>query len=170
MTRRQFITSALSWSVLSNRIVENAAATPLHCTPAPSFPVPLSVGVWRSQRFPVGKHVYRVSLDVDRRMQSEGLNCDLKPTPSGYPCNIAPLLELDMKIWDGTTLVKNWAARPIRAAAWSDTSTSYLLGGFEGKRNGQFILELNVKSDAGRLDDLHPRVLVVKDPGYWCWL
>jgi hypothetical protein len=33
-----------------------------------------------------------------------------------------------------------------------------------------FTLEWDVKQDAGRLKDLHPRVLIVKDPGYWCWL
>src|ERR1051325_3688568 len=57
MTRRQFIQRALCWSALSNCIVANAAAAiPLHCTPSPCFPVPLSEGVWRSQEFPVGKH------------------------------------------------------------------------------------------------------------------
>jgi len=45
-----------------------------------------------------------------------------------------------------------------------------MLGAFEGKRNGHFTLEWNVKKDAGRLKELHPRVLIVKNPGYWCWL
>ena len=49
-------------------------------------------------------------------------------------------------------------------------ATSCFLGGFEGKRNGYFTLEWNVKKDAGRLKELHPRVQIVKNPGYWCWL
>jgi hypothetical protein len=171
MTRRQFIRRALGWSVLSNRMVANAAAISLHCTPAPSFPVPLNEGVWRSQEFPVGKHDYHVLLDVDRRMPLEELDCDLGPSPRpGYQCNTPPLLDLDWRIWDGMTLVKNWPAKPIRAGGWSNTSTSCFLGDFEGKRNGHFILELNVKKDAGRLKDLRPRVQIVKSPGYWCLL
>jgi hypothetical protein len=170
MTRRQFIQRALGWSVLSNRIVANAAAIPLHCTPSPSFPVPLSEGVWRSQEFPVGKHDYRVWLDVDRRMPLEELDCDLGPPRPGHQCKRPPLLDLEWRIWSGTTLIKNWPAKPIRSGAWSESSTSCLLGDFEGTRNGHFTLELNVKSDPGRLKDLHPRVQIVKNPGYWCWL
>jgi hypothetical protein len=170
MTRRQFIRSALGWGALSKGVVANAAAISLHCTPAPSFPVPLTEGVWRSQDFPVGKHNYHVSLDVDRRMPLEELDCDLGPPRPGYQCASPPLLDLEWKIWDGAILVENWSAKPVRADAWSESSTSCILGGFDGKKNGRFILELNVKRDAGRLKDLHPRVHIVKNPGYWCWL
>ena len=170
MNRRQFIRSALGWSALSTCMVANGAAISLHCTPAPSFPVPLREGIWRSQKFPVGKHDYHVWLNVDRRVPLEELDCDLGTPRSGYQCNALPLLDLEWWIWDGTTLVKNWPAKPIKADAWSETSTSCLLGDFKGKRNGYFILELNVKKDAGRLKDLHPHVQIVKNPGYWCWL
>ena len=142
----------------------------LDCTPAPRFPVPLSLGVWRSKEFPVGKHDYHVWLDVDRRMPLGELDCDLGAPRPGYLCKAPPLLNLEWKIWSGATLIKNWAANPIKAAAWSEKSTSCFLGGFEGKRNGHFTFELNVKNDAGRLRDLHPRVQIVKNPGYWCWL
>ncbi len=170
MTRRQFIRAALGWSTLSNCMAENAAAISLRCTPSPKFPVPLSKGVWRSQEFPVGKHDYQIWLDVDRRMPLEDLDCDLGPTRAENPCNTPPLLDLEWRIFDGTTVVKNYPAKPIRAAAWGEKSTSCILGGFEGKRNGHFTLELNVKRDGGRLKDLHPRVQIVKYPGYWCWL
>jgi len=170
MTRRQFIQGVLCWSALSNCMAANAAAISLRCTPAPSFPVPLSEGVWRSQKFPVGKHDYRVSLYVDRRMPLEELDCDLGPSRAGYQCDRPPLLDLEWGIWDGTTLVKNWPVKPIRADSWSEGSTGCVLGGFEGKRNGQFTLELKIRKDAGRLKDLHPRVQIVKNPGYWCWL
>lgn len=142
----------------------------LHCTPAPSFPVPLSEGVWRSQEFPVGKHDYHVELAVDRSMPLEALDCDLGPPHPGYQCNTPPLLDLEWRVWDGATSVKVWRATPIRADAWSDASTSCFLGDFEGKRNGHFVLELDVKKDAGRLKDLHPRVHITKNLGYWCWL
>jgi hypothetical protein len=95
----------------------------------------------------------------------EELDCDLGRPRPGNGCKTPSLLDLDWKIWDGTTLVKSRAAEPIRADAWSATSTSCILGGFEGKRNGHFILELNVKRDAGRLKDLHPRVQIVRYPG-----
>jgi len=170
MTRRQLIQGALGWGALSSCVAANAAAISLCCTPASRFPVPLSEGVWRSQEFPVGKHDYHVSLEVDRRMPLEELDCDLGPPRSGHQCNTSPLLDLEWRIFDGTMLVKNWPNKPIRADAWSETSTSCILGDFEGKRNGRFILELNVKSDAGRLKDLNPRVQIVKNPGYWCWL
>jgi hypothetical protein len=160
----------LGWSVLSNRAVANTVGVSLHCTPAPSFQVPLTQGIWRSQEFPVGKHAYRVELEVDRRMPSEEFDCDLGPPRPGDQCNTPPLLDLEWRIWDGSALVKNYPAKPIRADAWSATSTSCFIGGFEGKKNGHFILEWNVKSDAGRLKDLHPRVQIVKNPGYWCWL
>lgn len=116
------------------------------------------------------KHDYHVLLYVDRRMGIEELDCNLAPSRPGYECNTPPLLDLDWRIWDGTTRVKNWQSKPIRASAWSDNSISCFLGDFEGKGNGHFILELNVNSDAGRLKDLHPRVQIVKNPGYWCWL
>ncbi len=170
MTRRQLIQGALGWGVLSGCTAANAAVISLRCTPAPSFPVPLSEGVWRSQEFPVGKHDYHVWLDVDRRMPLEELDCDLGPPRSGHECNRPALLDLEWRILDGTTLIKNWPANPIRADAWSATSTSCLLGDFEGVRNGLFTIELNVRNDAGRLKDLHPRVQIVKNPGYWCWL
>jgi hypothetical protein len=151
-----------------------AANNPFHCTPSPRFPVPLTLGVWRSQEFPVGKHDYHVWLDVDRRLPLEELDCDLGPTArSSHPerqCSTAPLLDLEWRIWDGTTLVKSWTAKPIQAAGWSKESTSCFLGDFESKKNGYFALELNVRKDAGRLKDLHPRVQIVKNPGYWCWL
>jgi len=170
MTRRQFIQEALGWSALTHCMAANAAALSLRCTPAPSFPVPLSQGVWRSQKFPVGQHDYHVHLIVDRRMPLEELDCDLGPPRSGHQCNTPPLLDLEWRIFDGTTLVKNWSSKPIGADAWSESSTSCLLGDFEGKRNGHFTLELNVRKDAGRLKALHPRVQIVKNPGYWCWL
>src|SRR5260221_10732657 len=105
MTRRKFIRRALGWSALSNCMGANAAAGSLHCPPAPSFPVPLSEGVWRSQEFPVGKHDYHVWLAIDRRMPLEDLDCDLGSPRPGYQCNRPPLLDLDWKIWDGGTLV-----------------------------------------------------------------
>ncbi|MGB6132682.1 MAG: hypothetical protein WBG54_12950 [Acidobacteriaceae bacterium] len=151
-------------------IVARAAAISPRCTPATSFPVPLTEGIWRSQKFPVGKHAYDVWLDVDRQMPLDKLDCDLGPLSPEHPCSTPPLLDLEWKIWDGTTLVKSWTAKPIEAAAWSKESTDCFLGGFEGRRNGHFALELNVRKDAGRLKDLHPRVQIVKNPGYWCWL
>jgi hypothetical protein len=45
-----------------------------------------------------------------------------------------------------------------------------MLGHFEGKRNGMYTLEWNVKRDAGRLKDLNPQVYIVKSSGYWCWI
>jgi hypothetical protein len=170
MTRRQFIRATLGFGSVSNCIVAHAGAISLHCTPAPSFPVPLTQGVWHSQEFPVGKHDYHVWLNVDRRMPLEELDCELGPSSPGHKCSTPPLLNLEWHIWDGTTPVKNWPAKPIEAAAWSDASTSCFLGNFEGKRNGHFTLEWNVKKDAGKLKDLHPRVEIVKNPGYWCWL
>lgn len=170
MNRRRFIQGALGWGVFANRRLANAAAISLGCTPSPIFPVPLSQGVWRSQEFPVGKHNYRVSLYVDRSMPLEELDCDLGPPLAGYLCNHPPLLDLEWRIFDGPTMVKNWPLEPIRADAWSAKTTSCVLGNFEGKRNGHFTLELIVLKDAGRLKDLHPRVQIVKNPGYWCWL
>ena len=170
MTRRQFVRGALALGALSNCIAADATAISLHCTPAPSFPVPLTQGVWRSHEFPVGKHDYHVWLDVDRRLPLDELDCDLGPPRHGHQCGAPPLLDLEWRIWDGATLVKNWPAKPVGAAGWSAASTSCFLGNFEGKRNGHFTLELNVKKDAGRLKDLHPRVQIVKNPGYWCWL
>jgi hypothetical protein len=161
---------ALGLGLLSECLVSNAATISLHCTPAPNFPVPLTEGIWHSQKFPVGKHDYHVSLIVDRRMPLEDLDCDLGPPRHGFRCDKPPLLDLEWRIWDGATLVKNWPAKPIKASGWSEDSTSCFLGGFEGKRNGYFTLELNVKNDGGRLKELHPRVEIVKNPGYWCWL
>jgi hypothetical protein len=170
MNRREFFRNALCLGIFSDVMVANAAAVSLHCTPAPTFPVPLDPGVWRSAEFPVGKHDYHVFLDVDRRVPLDELDCDLGPPRPGHQCNKPPLLDLEWRIWDGATQVKNWPVIPIHAGAWSETSTSCLLGDFEGKRNGHFTLELNVRKDAGKLKDLHPRVQIVKNPGYWCWL
>jgi len=147
------------------------AANPLHCTPAPEFPVPLTTGVWRSAPFPVGKHAYNVHLEVDRRLPLKQLNCDLGPyTFADERCDTPPLLDIEWTIWDGDVMVKNWSQKPIQASAWAESQTSCYLGAFEGKRNGMFTLEWIVKKDAGSLKELHPRVLVVKNPGYWCWL
>lgn len=171
MNRRQFVRNVLGFAAFSNCMVADAATVSLHCTPSPKFPVPLTQGVWRSQEFPVGKHRYNIELRVDRRMPLDELDCDLGPkTLSGHPCETPPLLDLDWKIFDGDKLVKSRAAKPISASAWGADETSCVLGGFEGKRNGHFTLELNVKKDAGRLKDLHPCVQIVKNPGYWCWL
>jgi hypothetical protein len=170
VTRRQFIRTAFVLGLGSNSIVSRAARLSLHCTPAPSFPVPLTQGLWHSQKFPVGKHDYHVWLNVDRRIPDEELDCDLGPYSHGDPCGTPPLLDVELQIWDGTTQVKSWRAKPVGAAAWSDHSVSCFLGSFEGKRNGCFTLEWNVKKDAGRLKDLRPRVQIVKNPGYWCWL
>jgi hypothetical protein len=103
-------------------------------------------------------------------MPLEELDCDLGSPRPGHQCTTPPLLDLEWSIWSGATSVKNWPAKAINAGAWSKTATSCFLGDFEGKRNGHFILELNVKNDAGRLKDLHPSVQIVKHPGYWCWL
>lgn len=170
MNRRQFIHAALGWSALSHAAALHASAVSIHCTPAPSFPVPLSQGIWRSQEFPVGRHDYHVSLEVDRRVPLRELDCDLGPPRHGLECNTRPLLDLEWRVFDGATLVKNRPERPIQAFAWSATSTSCFLGNFRGKRNGYFSLELNIRNDPGRLKDLHPRVQIVKNPGYWCWL
>jgi hypothetical protein len=148
----------------------NAAFLSLHSTPAPSFPVPLTEGVWRSEKFPVGKHDYHVWLYVDRRPPSEQLDCEVGSPRPGYHCDTSPLLDLEWRIWDGATLVQNWPAKPIKAGSWAATETGCFLGNFEGKRNSQFTLELNIKKDAERLKELHPRVQIVKNPGYWCWL
>jgi hypothetical protein len=147
-----------------------SAPNPLHCTPAPEFSVPLTAGVWRSAPFPVGKHDYHAWLEVDRQLPLQQLDCDLGPPRPPEHCDAAPLLDVEWKIWDGDLLVKSWTAKPIQPAAWGATRTSCFLGDFEGKRNGIFTLEWNVKRDAGRLKDLHPRVQIVKNPGYWCWL
>lgn len=170
MTRRQLIRAALGLGSVSNCIVAHATVVSLHCTPAPSFPVPLTQGVWHSQEFPVGKHDYHVWLIVDRQMPLDELDCDLGPPRPGHQCSTPPLLDLEWRIWDGTILVKNWPAKSIKPAAWSDVSTSCFLGDFAGKRNGHFTLELNVKKDAAGLKDLHPRIQITKNPGYWCWL
>jgi hypothetical protein len=107
---------------------------------------------------------------VDRHMPLDALDCDLGPPHPGHQCSKPPLLDLEWRIWDGTRLVESWQAKPIQADAWSSASTSCLLGGFQGKRNRYFKLELNVKKDSGRLKELNPRVQIVKNPGYWCWL
>jgi len=169
-SRRQLVRYALGLGALSNCMMASAARLSLGCTPAPTFPVPLTEGIWRSPAFPVGKHAYNISLNVDRRLPLEQLDCDLGPPRSGEHCDTPPLLDIEWKIWNGTTLVKSWPFKPIQASSWGAAETGCMLGGFEGIRNGHFVLEWNVKKDAGRLKDLHPRVEIVKNPGYWCWL
>ena len=169
-TRRQFMQSALGAAALTACTTRRSAATSLHCTPAPEFPVPLTQGAWRSAPFPVGKHAYHVWLKVDRKGPPDQLDCDLGPPKSWDNCHTPPLLNIEWKLWDGNNLVSTWPANPIQAAAWATDETSCFLGTFEGKRNGMFSLDWKVKQDAGRLKDLHPRVQVVKHPGYWCWL
>jgi hypothetical protein len=170
LTRRRFLQQALGVGAIANCTDMYAAANPLHCTPAPKFPVPLTAGVWQSAPFPVGKHDYHVWLEVDRRLPLEQLDCDLGPPGPHERCDAPPLLDVEWKVWDGDLLVKSWPAKPIQAAAWAAAETSCFLGDFEGKRNGMFTLEWNVKRDAGRLKELHPQVYIVKNPGYWCWL
>jgi hypothetical protein len=170
ITRRHIVLGicTISCTVLTRK--SSAKALDLHCTPAPAFPVPLDIGTWRSAEFPVGKHAYNVSFIVDRRPPLEQLDCDLGPAPAGHRCETPPLLDIDWKVWDGKTLVKSWHADPVKADAWAAKTTSCILGGFEGGRNGMFTLEWTVKKDAGRLRELHPRIEIVKNPGYWCWL
>jgi hypothetical protein len=169
-TRRQFLLRAAGGAAISNCMVMDAAAKSLHCTPAPSFPVPLSAGVWWSSAFPVGKHDYHLWLYVDRRLPLDQLDCDLGPPRPGHQCDTPPLLDIEWRVWDGSTLITRWPAKPIGAAAWGEAATGCFLGNFEGRRNGMFTLEWIVKEDAGRLKELHPRVQIVKNPGYWCWL
>jgi len=169
-SRREFLTKGLGSFVITSFSVAKARGISLHCTPSPKFPVPLTAGVWRSAPFPIGKHDYHIWLEVDRRVPVEQLDCELGPPKSNERCDAPPLLDVEWKVWDGDILVKNWPAKPIRAAAWAETETSCFLGNFEGKQNGMFTLEWNVKRDAGRLKELHPRVQIVKNPGYWCWL
>jgi hypothetical protein len=76
----------------------------------------------------------------------------------------------DWKIWDGGTLVKTFHFDPVRADAWGAKETTCMLGTFQGRRNAMFTLEWTVKKDTGRLKELHPRMEIVKNPGYWCWL
>ena len=96
--------------------------------------------------------------------------CNMGPPRPGNECSTPPLLDWSGEFVDETTLIKNWSAKPLGADSWSNTSTGCMLGGFEGKRNGHFTLELNVKKDAGNLKDLHPHCRILKNPGYWCWL
>jgi hypothetical protein len=168
ITRRQMLSSICSAAGFS-LAVGKTQAFPIHCTPAPTFPVPLTAGVWRSAEFPVGKHDYHVSLAVDR-LPLEQLDCDLGPPRTGQHCDNPPLLNVEWNVWDRQVLVKSWHAKPVRADFWAADETGCILGGFEGRRNGMFTLEWNVKVDAGRLKELHPRIEVVKHPGYWCWL
>jgi hypothetical protein len=157
----------LGWSAFSTFTATTASAVSLHCTPAPTFPVPLNEGVWRSAEFPVGKHDYHVWLYADRHTSPIELDCDVKQPP-GHQCT-PTILDLEWKIWNGTVLVKSWPFNPISAEGELQRTT-YFLGDFEGKRNGHFTLELNVRKDVGRLKDLNPRIQIVKNPGYWCWL
>lgn len=169
-SRREFLTRGLASFIITNLTAAKTMDASLRCTPEPKFPVPLTAGVWRSAPFPVGKHSYNIELTVDRRLPLSQLDCDLGPyTPYGH-CDSPPLLDVEWKIWDGNVLIKSSNEKPIRASAWAEAETSCMLGGFESKRNGMFTLEWNVKRDAGRLKELHPRVLIVKNTGYWCWL
>lgn len=170
ISRRDFLLKGASKLALSTAVASAAEASSLHCTPAPSFPIPLEVGTWRSPGFPVGKHDYHVWLYVDRRLPLEKLDCDLGPPRPGNHCDTPPLLDVKWKVWDGGTQVKSWPAKPIKAASWAQTETGCFLGNFEGKRNGTFTLEWNVRRDPGALRALHPRIEIVKNPGYWCWL
>ena len=157
LSRRDFLTKSISTVAMTGISVSTAQSMSLHCTPAP--------------KFPVGKHDYHVSFIVDRSLPLEQLDCDLGPeTFAHHGCATPPLLDVDWKIWDGKTLVKSWHADPVRSSAWAATETSCLLGAFEGKRNGMFALEWTVNKDPGRLRELHPRIEIVKNPGYWCWL
>lgn len=169
-SRRRFFQQSLATITLSSFAAKDAAANPFHCTPAPEFPVPLTAGIWRSAPFPVGRHAYNISLIVDRRLPLEQLDCELGPPRPHEQCAAPPLLDVEWKIWDGDLPIRSFPEKPIQASAWATTETSCLLGGFEGRRNGMFTLEWNVKRDAGPLKELHPRVQIVKNPGYWCWL
>jgi len=169
-TRRQFLKQSLVAFSIGSFGADAMASNPFQCTPAPKFPVPLTTGIWNSAPFPVGKHNYHVWLNVDRRLPLEKLDCDLGPADPNHGCDSPPLLDVEWKIWDGKQMIESWPARPPRAAAWAIDETSCFLGTFNGKRNGTFTLEWNVKRDGGSLKDLHPRVYIVKNPGYWCWL
>jgi hypothetical protein len=170
LSRRDFFIKSISTVAMTGLAASTTQAVSLHCTPAPTFPVPLDIGTWRSSGFPVGKHDYHVWFIVDRSLPLEQLDCDLGPAPTAHRCYTPPLLDVDWKVWDGKTLVKSWHTDPVKADAWAATGTSCLLGDFEGRRNGIFTLEWTVKKDPGRLTELHPRIEIVKNPGYWCWL
>jgi len=147
-----------------------AHADSLHCTPSPEFSVPLTAGDWHSAPFPVGKHDYHVWLYVDRTVPLDTLDCDLGPPRVGKHCDVSPLLDVEWQIWDGPNLVKSWPSIPIRADSWAQTETGCMLGNFRGRSNGTFSFAWNVKKDGGSLKALHPRIQIIKNPGYWCWL
>ena len=170
LSRRDFLMKSLSGAAVTGLAAPAARAMSLHCTPAPKFPVPMDIGTWRSPEFPVGKHDYHMWFIVDRSLPLEQLDCDLGAAPAAHRCDTPSLLDIDWKVWDGKTLVKSWYADPVRADGWAATATSCLLGDFDGRRNGMFTLEWNVRKDPGRLRDLHTRIEIVKNPGYWCWL
>ncbi len=170
MTRRQFISKSFGVGATVCCKVSANALSSLHCTPAPTFPVPLSKGTWRSAPFPVGKHDYHVWLKFDRNTPGGQLDCDLGPVSQSGVCTNSPLLKLEWMIWNTDVPVQSWPAKPIKAAAWSKDEIDCFLGDFEGIRNRMFTIELHVLQDPGYLKELHPRIEVVKNPGYWCWL
>lgn len=145
LTRRRFVAKSLSLGAVSTCLIEQASAGSLRCTPAPKFSVPLTAGVWRSVPFPVGKHDYHIELQVNRGGSTAQLDCALGPARQNEHCETAPLLDVEWRILDGSVPVKQWAKKPIQASAWGEAETSCFLGDFEGKRNGMFTLEWDVK-------------------------
>ncbi|MBS1813240.1 MAG: hypothetical protein JSS87_00010 [Acidobacteria bacterium] len=169
LSRRMFLQGVLG-SVSAGFATTEMSAVGLHCTPAPNFPIPLEMGTWCSQPFPVGKHDNHIELIVDRLGSVEKLDCELGPPRNNRVCNQPPLLDMDWTLWDGASPVQSWPFRPIQPSAWGEKQTSCILGSFKGKRNAHFSIELNIKKDAGHLKELHPRIQITKTPGYWCWL
>ena len=130
-------------------------------------PISLAVGTVRTPEFPVKHEVYTISIQVERTLPPEELNCMIGVKRSWEPdhCgmfHVEVLLTADWTVWDGEHAVAHGSVHGIDD---SFTSTQHLIskqiGDFVGEKDKKYILEVKFTKDGTPLSVTNPHLIVM---------
>lgn len=132
-------------------------------TRALAMPVDLRQGVVLSPGFRVShRDRYAVALEVDRRMSSAYLQCQLG-VPTMQPCTDDPVVDIRWRLWSGSRQLAAGSSRDIGAASFGD-SIVRTIGYFEGSPGTTYTLEVDSLLDGSVLAPTSPRIVVLASP------
>lgn len=132
-------------------------------------PLILSPGMFQSPEFKTDLDgIYVVSLVFDEMPDTNREHCLIGWELSKDSCkDISQRLDFDWKVIGDVGRIQNGGHFKIYGMTGGKDEIEPMLGTFEAKRGGHQKIVLNILSDAGELNALHPRLKVEAGSGYW---
>jgi hypothetical protein len=126
-----------------------------------SVPVSLTTGRVHIPEFRINlSGPYEISVEAKKRIPFDTLNCLLGMSTLPAKCDQQPVVQASWVVTSDGVVIAKGTSDAERGGAWANDTIAKQIGGFEGKRNRRYSLDVDFTADGSVLRATDPHLVV----------